>query len=238
MASSLALLQLPGRCPGPGPSPPAGDLRKQRGGEPCSSCDSPQRPCRWRVFVERLSGQRRRAPAALVVLLRLHPRNRFRILLHSGADPPERWVEDPLRLPGALYLMDHHSAALFRESRTSQPPPSAETLRCLAAFSIAQHREPRRWGRGCRFCAAMECWAGLATPFRPAGPLEKTAPAAKRWGFLSGLGEVLPKLTTASTLNTDQVDAWGAAHAHIDLPLGRKRTAAGGPHAASGWGGW
>jgi len=178
------------------------------------SCDRRSGRADGVVFVERLSGRRRRAPAALVVLC-ASTLESVRILLHSGADHQSGGVEDPSGCLGR-YLMDHISSCRFF-AIPDQPAPRQAAELSAAGSVFIPNTVNLGDGGALPFLRGYGIWAGLQR-FDPPGPLKRRRSEAV--GFLSGLGEVLPEAHNRLTLNTDQVDAWGLPTAHIDCHWG------------------
>ena len=170
------------------------------------------------VFVERLSGQRRRVAAGLVVLCASCLES-VRILLHSSAEHQAGGLEDPSGCLGR-YLMDHISSCRFF-AIPDQPAPSPAAELSAAGSAFIPNTVNLGDGDGLPFRRGYGIWAGLQR-FDPPGLLKRRRSEAV--GFLIGHGEVLAEAHNRLTLNGGAVDAWGLPTPHIDCRWGENET--------------
>ncbi|MCT0199044.1 GMC family oxidoreductase [Synechococcus sp. CS-1325] len=170
------------------------------------------------IFVERLSGQRRRAAAGLVVLCASSLES-VRILLHSSAEHQTGGLEDPSGCLGR-YLMDHISSCRFF-AIPDQPAPSPPAELSAAGSAFIPNTLNLGDGDGLPFQRGYGIWAGVQR-FDPPNLLKRRRQEAV--GFLIGHGEVLPEAHNRLTLNSGAVDAWGLPTPHIDCRWGENET--------------
>ncbi|MCP9850787.1 GMC oxidoreductase [Cyanobium sp. Morenito 9A2] len=166
------------------------------------------------VYVDRLSRERQREAAPLVVLCASTIES-VRLLLASSEDQRVGGLVDPSGRLGH-HLMDHISSSRFFRLPDQPAPAGAPELSGAGSVFVPNTVNLKR-GERLPFLRGYGLW-GAVQRFDPPGMLKRRQGEAV--GFLIGHGEMLSARGNHVRLDASGTDAWGLPTVHIDCAWG------------------